>query len=548
KNGLDLLFFQWPNCIKEESEYRNDTLVRRTSYHRNCNIKMVESFRNGQREGYTKEARSGADLDPEKSFAVRTALRWNPSPSLDVQLNADRGYHNMPVVVHSSLGANFDPERIELDSAPREDRDYWGVSLDAAYDLGSVKLISVTGYRGARLTNVIDTDAGPTRAIQFSQFDATAQWSQELRLNSAPKTRLQWLAGIYLFQEDADTFSPIFLDFTENLGLPSPTTQTIDASNRTKAFALFGQASFKLTDQLTISGGLRWSKEQKIFTFNQQFTIDIPPLFSSYPRSRQKTRWTDVSPRIAIDYRASDNLLFYASYSDGFKSGGSTSVSLITTPVPNVFAPESLEAFEAGIKSDWFNDDLRVNITAFHYDYKDLQVRTTDAFGFLIVRNAANARVDGLELEMSAQPIRGLDLTAIAAVLDARYGEFIDPVTLADYSGTRLNRAPKLKASFGAQYAFRLESGAEFAVRGEYEHMSRLYHQPGNLTAFSRAPTHLFNGRLAYRTADRRWSIALLAKNLTNERRIGHNFVVLGEPRSTITPPRTLVLEVCFTR
>ena len=81
------------------------------------------------------------------------------------------------------------------------------------------------------------------------------------------------------------------------------------------------------------------------------------------------------------------------------------------------------------MKSDWLEGRLRVNATAFHYDYDNLQVRTSDAFGFLVVRNAANARVDGLELEVTARPTRELEINAVAALLDARYLRFIDPVS-----------------------------------------------------------------------------------------------------------------------
>jgi iron complex outermembrane receptor protein len=498
------------------------------------------------RDGYTQDTRTGRDLDPEKTFTMRGALRWRPNGVLDIQLSADGGYHDMPVVVHKSLPPDFDPKRIALDAVPREDRHYWGLSLDATYDFAGVQLTSISGYREASLKNLIDTDAGPAPLIHFGQYDQTSQFSQELRIQPIGSHRLQWLAGLYYFRETADTFSPIYLDFTGLLGVASPTTQLINASNRTTAYAAFGQADFHLTDNLTLSAGLRWSRETKAFMFLQQFTVEIPPLFNSYPQSVQKTTWSNVAPRLAVDYRPGRHLLFYASYSKGFKSGGSTSVSLITNPAPNVFEPETLRAYEAGIKSGWLAGDLRVNATVFHYDYSNLQVRTADALGFLVVRNAANATADGLELETTAYPADRLELTVIAALLDARYDRFTDPVSLADYSGDRLNRAPDVKVGLGAQNRFPMPGGAELTVRGEYEYTSRIFHQPGEFRAFSRDPAHLFNARLAYQSADERWSLALFAKNLTNERYIGHAFVVLGEPRATITPPRRFGFEVRF--
>jgi iron complex outermembrane recepter protein len=500
----------------------------------------------GGHDGYTQLAQTSQDLDPLKSFVARGALRWQPTNELDLQLNADGGYHDMPVVLHANTAANFDPKRIALDFPPREDRDFWGVSLSAAYTLTDIELVSITGYREAKLANAIDTDASPEKFIHFGQYDATSQFSQELRLRSTGAGRLQWLAGLYYFQESADTFSPIYLDFTGLLGLPSATNQRIDASNRTEAFAVFGQSTFRISDSLNISGGLRFSNESKRFTFLQRFTVDIPPLFSSYPQSIQTTTWSNFTPRLSLDYAPKRDLLFYASYSEGFKSGGSTSISLITEPVPNVFEPEELRAYEAGTKTDWLDGKLRVNASAFHYDYENLQVRTADAFGFLVVRNAANATIDGLEVEVTAAPTGKLEISAVAALLDARYDRFIDSVSHADYSGDRLNRAPEIKFSIGAQHSFLISDLGELTLRGEYEYMSRFFHQPGELRGFSRDPTNLLNARLGFTSLDRRWSVALFAKNLTDERYVGHAFVVLGEPRASITPPRTFGIEAHF--
>lgn len=497
-----------------------------------------------RRDGYTKLAQNGDDLDPEKSLVIRGALRWQPTTDLDVRLDVDGGFHDMAAVVHNSSASDFDPRRIALDAQPREDRDFWGLALTAVYRMPEIELTSITGYRESKLFNVIDTDASAANLIRYEQHDNTSQFSQELRVNAVGTHRLQWLGGLYFFREQASTFNPIYLDFTQIAGVASPTTQYITGSNRTEAFAAFGQATFHITDTLDVNGGLRWSTETKRFTFLQEFSVDLPPLFNSYPRSRQKTTWSNVSPRVGIDFRPNRALLLYASYSEGFKSGGSTSVSLITQPMPNVFEPETLKAFEGGIKSEWLTGRLRVNATAFHYDYRNLQVRTGDAFGFLVVRNAATATVDGAELEVSARPTALMELTAVAALLDARYDRFVDPVSLVDYAGDRLNRAPDVKLGLGAQNRFPLPGIGELLVRGEYEYTSRIYHQPGELRAFSRDPANLFNARLALTGADGHWSVALFGKNLTNERYIGHAFVVLGTPRATITPPRTVGIEI----
>ena len=163
-------------------------------------------------DGYTRRVPTGDDLDPEKSLVVRGALRWQPTAALDIRLDADGGYHDMPVVVHDSGAADFDPRRIAIDATPREDRNFWGVALTATYTLTWAELTSISGYREARLANVIDTDASAANLIRFGQYDHSSQFSQELRVRSVGRRPLQWLAGLYYFRESADTFSPIYLD------------------------------------------------------------------------------------------------------------------------------------------------------------------------------------------------------------------------------------------------------------------------------------------------------------------------------------------------
>lgn len=500
------------------------------------------------RDGYTTNVLTGEDLDPERTFTVRGALRWRPSAALDVQLNADLNEHDMPVVLHNSASPSFDPKRIALDAQPREDRRTWGVSLEARYDLDGAQITSISGYRKARLSNVIDTDASPLNSIRFSQYDRTSQLSQELRVASDGEVRLQWLGGLYGFTERANTQSPIYLDFTANFGLASPTTQHITGANRTVALAVFGDARYRLTNTLSISAGLRWSRESKRFDFLQQFTVDLPPLFVSYPPSRQKTTWSSLSPRLGMEYRPRHDLLAYASYSKGFKSGGSTSVSLITSPKPNVFEPETLQAYEVGLKHTGLGGRVRVNASLFHYDYRNLQVRTTDSLGFLIVRNAATADIDGAELELAVRPSPRLEITASGALLDARYKHFVDPISQVDYSGGRLNRAPKAQVNLNAQYRYPLSDGGDLVFRAEYAHASRIYHQPGELLLFSRDPTHVFNGRVTLRGASGQWSVTAFGRNLTDRRYIGHAFPTLGEPRASITPPRVLGVELQVVR
>jgi 3-oxoacid CoA-transferase A subunit len=113
-------------------------------------------------DGYTRLVSTGRPIDPERTLMVRGALRWRPNGVLDVQLNADGGYHDMPVVLHNSADPGFSPDRIDINSIPREDRRSWGLSLDATYALPVAELHAITGYRKATLANVLDTDAGPT--------------------------------------------------------------------------------------------------------------------------------------------------------------------------------------------------------------------------------------------------------------------------------------------------------------------------------------------------------------------------------------------------
>ncbi|TNE43485.1 MAG: TonB-dependent receptor, partial [Sphingomonadales bacterium] len=288
-----------------------------------------------------------------------------------------------------------------------------------------------------------------------------------------------------------------------------------------KNFAIFGQVDYELTDRLGVSLGGRWTTEKKDF---------FATLFSPFPNLSQQfdldEDWSNFGPSAGLDYQLTDDALIYASYSRGFKSGGFNGRG----GTPGALGPydeESVDAFEIGLKADWFDNALRTNLALFHSKYDDLQrtiIRNLPGSANpqeTITDNAASATVQGFELEVTAVPTTGLQLDFAAGYNDASYDEFFADVngdgTETDNSDLDISRAPKWTLRAGASYEADLGDAGLLTFRGDWQRVGSQ-----NLLA-SGAPS----GRIAsYQIIDAsiRWDhpndqfyVSAFVKNLNDE-------------------------------
>jgi iron complex outermembrane receptor protein len=565
------------------------------------------AFQTQDRDGYGKNEFTGDDIDNLHTRAIRGTLLFTPTDRLAINLKADYfreqdnagAYHTFGPAGFSapgvqvpltgfSLGGTLPADIRDTNNPtdPRNHVEFWGVSQKIAYDLvGDTQFSSLTAYR--KLNYQTDTYLDPTSAgvAGEHQSERDDQFSEELQL-FGKSTRLTWLLGLYYFHEMDNGFQ--FTPFnTVAIGFPAPGTfvkgYLAGGYITTDALAGFGQASYEIVDNLRLTLGARYSSEKKTdhdeFAFPFLVADSSSPYVNStdYPTSPltadRSKRWPSFTPRVALDYQVTPDVLLYTSWARGFKSG-TYNLGGLEPPVN----PETVSALEAGVKSTFFDRRLRLNLAGFYYDYKDLQVGKV-VQAQLALENAAAARIYGLESELTAQLTSRFDVDANVAWLHARFtdyysadparpygdghtfvdaaGNYLPGATAAtpgavpafNLAGNSLSQAPNFTAFMGANYHFPTRIGT-MTPRGEASYRDRVYFTPFNLDYVSQAANIKYNAFLNWDSLDAHWNGSLFVKNLTNKTIVGNSLVSwvgVGFPTNGyLEDPRTYGLRIRY--
>jgi iron complex outermembrane receptor protein len=467
---------------------------------------------------------SGNDIDDQNQGSVRAQLLWRAAENVTATTRVDYAsadYHPMGyakllksynAVTDTILG---DYGKVALSGKGTGVMRNGGVAEDINVDLpGGMKLKSLTAARENVMKTFTDTDSTNINTTYSLTSEKQRQFSEELNL-SGKIGQLDYVTGLYYFREKVTTYSIV-------QQLAAGTYTGIFPVSHDEAKAAYAQGSYHFTDRLTGTLGVRYSSEEKIFNGN----VGAYRQATNLPVSKAPTvyvgdgRYHAFTPKFGLEYRFADNIFGYASATRGFKSGGFNQTS--TTAVASKgFSPEKIWAYETGVKTDWLDRRLRLNLTAFHYDYKDLQVQNFITPGVTDISNAATAKIDGVELETVARPTHALTLMGNLSWLDARYDKFPGASgtggVVIDASGNRLNASPEFQGSLSAQYDWSLPKGAGLSLRAEGSWQAREYFVASNDPAQSQKAYGLLNGSLAYDFPDGRTQISLWGKNLLDE-------------------------------
>lgn len=416
-------------------------------------------------------------------------------------------------------------------------------------NLGSVKLISITAYSKVARDANENTDSNPLQELEIFRASSQRQFTQELRLQGKTGP-LTWVAGSFYEHEIVrNTTANDILRLLRPLFVTSdnPTGASLENSvgyftypsvQKTDSYAVFGQVDYALTDRLTATGGLRWSADKK--TFNYQALFEGSPLFSF---SDRKT-FSGLSGRAGLRFQIQPSWNIYATYNHGYKSGGYFSDSATDAsqllPVKN----ETVDAYEAGSKLELFGHRLRLNGSAFYYNYRDIQVFANVLRNGLTVQaltNAASAKIYGGELEVTAEPVKNFVLTASAAYLHATYGTFVSSDGVV-YTGNQMSHAPRWTLNGGAHYKYTFNGGTSITPRVDMSYRTRDYFDPTQRLRISDGAAFLLNGEIALSPPGEHVEFGVWGKNLTN-----HTYLVgitpidsLGYDLMNYGVPRTL--------
>ena len=516
------------------------------------------------------------------TYALRDITRWAPTSSQTWTINVHAArydgdgprYHFIalnngayPDPVLPLIGVN--PPYSERGSwwsgswdLPQAERvDDLGASVTGVLDLGFASLTSISAYETVNAYVRYDSDASPLDYVDVVYADKSWMASQELRLASTAQSPLSWIAGAY-FYRDVITSNNTFdiAEFARTLfgQPPDPNDPTAPANyvqhwrQPTRSFALFGSATYQLSEAWKATAGLRWTQDHKSIDYHtfqyEPATIGTIPLIDV----ALSNSWRDVTESASVEYAFSTKAMMYASFNRGFKAGAYNGSPIFDPATVKAVNPEHVNAFELGSKSQWLDNRLLINLAAFYNDYKDLQVfrfvpdPVTAPTAFL--DNAAAAQIKGVEVELHARPVRQLDIELGASYLDAKYKNYT--VQQADssagtaaisYSGNRLVGAPALHVNAAVEYAVDLSSALRLVPRGELVHNSTINFDSSNNPLLSQAGYSLLNFALRLENVRDNYDVSAWVRNATNRRYstdaldlsdFGLDIAVHGDPRA----------------
>ncbi len=448
-------------------------------------------------DSHTENYFTGKQDDGEDRQSFSGSLLWTPTADLDVQLSVDfldddsefPGVLNMtgpgePFCDNFGACASRSYDRAEAEGfdvsfsekpfvSTVEAKTY---NLNVNWRLDNFTLTSITAYNeldeilDQENTGAPDPDFGGEPFFVSIRDQHLEQRSQEFRITSELNGPLNFVAGLFYFHSDyqLDPQSVILLG-TE--------IDRFTAEQQLDSYAVYGEATYDLTEKARLIFGGRYTYEEKDFGINEialGFSCPDPNAPAGAEVCRDPSvDFDDFSPRVGIDYSFTENLMAYFTYSVGFRSGGWNGRAQTQASI-GPYDPETLDNFEVGIRSDWLDRRLRVNATAFTMQYDDKQEAVIRASPVsqateTLVENAASAEINGLELEVQASPIPDLQLRMSAGYLDASFDEFLNSQGEDIKEQRHISYTPEWTFSGGADYFLNLDNlGGEVILTANY--------------------------------------------------------------------------------
>ncbi|WP_159931093.1 TonB-dependent receptor [Oceanicoccus sp. KOV_DT_Chl] len=431
------------------------------------------------------------------------------------------------------------------------------VSLTMNWLIGDWQLTSITGTVDREEDARLEYDSSSVEFLYILSASEYEQFSQEFRINGNINDNMNVTAGLYYWDSeykqtqtgfDMWFYIPIDLGFgageeflfgadgmspIPQIGFPGwaplppgDVTQTLNNKGTNTAYSAFASLDWKLTDQLTLNLGGRYTDEEKTYAAgNAGWVSASQPLVNLFFADGEvqtfKDDWQEFSPRVALQYTLTDDLMFFGSYAKGFKSGGYFARS--TQVDGNAFDPETVETIELGMKSEWLDKRLRLNVTAFMSDYKDKQEEVLiqeQLSANTVVRNASDVEIQGLELELTAQVSSGLGVYMNVGYLDSEYSDFVADISgdgiATDNSGLQLRNAPEKTIAVGADYVTDVsvgELGLHYNYRWADEYQTVFRNHP--LGKVDSQGIHNASADLRFKE---NYKLSIYGRNLTDER------------------------------
>jgi iron complex outermembrane receptor protein len=477
-------------------------------------------------DGYAVNVFNGAKVGDRNDGGGRFQLRATPNEDLDITLSGDfTNHHNHPYTFEVTNGTYGNiPGPFTLDEAyPNTERTAnGGFALNVEDRLaGGYTLTSISSWRESDWTDHSD-ETWNGQYLAYSDYTEHSDYgSQELRIASPAKARLEYVAGLYYSYQYSTTHTPVSIGdgLAAIFGIPDGFESFDLRSNvKTGGYAAFANASYHFNSSWTLTAGGRYTWEKKHLDYQQfdpdslGFVPNIGPLSRDYSQGA-------FTPTASIVYGITDHVNVYATFASGYKSGG-FNVDTLSSADHIGFSPEHVNNYELGTKGEFLNGRLQVDLDVFHMDYNDLQVTQYDPASFSnYIGNAASAKINGLEFDAVARVTPAWTVSGNIGLLDTKFDKFIDQYGNS-LAGERLTFAPKFSAALATQYSVPVTTDVAAYVNGEYTYRSAVYSQYNDVKT---TPSDilgaygLLNGSIGLSFDQAKWKVELYARNLTNK-------------------------------
>ena len=521
-------------------------------------------------EGISKNRTTGNELGRDEQIAVRGQLKWQPSD--DFMAHLIYGYGdieaNTPLLQHvgvldpetfaicqpvingsraegqcvSGLGyadtdgdfydgdANIDPE-ISMESQD--------VTLRLEWQIGDLSLTSITGYDDFEKEQSQDIDSSPFVGADNFTFNEVENISQEIRLASDASEDFSWIVGGNYANTEVDWFQTINL--TDLAGIPTSN----GANQETESWAVFGQVDYRINEQWEVIGGLRYTIEERDW-IGATFVGDFATLEEAYASGAPRLSQLPIPPgspgaggpldfptsleeknldyQAVLKYSPSDAGHFYAKVSEAFRSGGYSSAVLFSQEALEPYDPEELLAYEVGAKFALADNRVRLEASAFFYDFEGFQatfVRATEASARL--QNAGDVEIYGMEGSLDWAITERLGVRLGVSLLESEIVETdvilppLDGGPETTIEGNEIPNAPNYTFNGQLRYELPLPNGFLARFLTDFTVVDEHYLEPNNREYLSEDGYELWNARIALAPADDKWELAAWVRNIGDE-------------------------------
>lgn len=499
-----------------------------------------------------KYVRGKLEFDQGGPFAAELKLEYADFEAKGQPRDVFGAVGNYNTVFQGPFFVSTDPDYVREDNGYESRNKVFGATLNMDLELGDHTLTSTSSLLDYKTREIVDVDFSGISFLDGTNLrEDYRQFSQELRLASPGGEAFNYIAGVYyqhakLDVQDFTRFNATFLALGAPFNALGDTRNDRDYAQKSDLISAFAQGEVSLTDQLRVTAGARFNHEKK--SGSRTLAIVQGPLNSFNPlvvaatfralnieahSISGKLSEDSFNPMVNVQYDATDDLMLYASYAKGTKAGGfdirSNSLptsKTVAKPGAFMFEDESADNFEAGLKYKGRN--VAFNLSLYRTKYHDLQVNIFDGTLNFNVRNAAGAKTQGVEADFRAAVADGFTISGAVAYLDFKFTNFTDGQCyylqtpgaggFCDYTGKRNALSPKWSGNLNLDYTTPVSSDMKVAVNLNAD-FSSSYIASANLDPRTRQDSYAKLGaRLALAQVDDRWEVALIGRNLTNQR------------------------------